>query len=203
MTPNENQPAGISPEAQVSGDATVTGEVSIGAGARIMAGARLVAEPGASITIGRSTIVLENAVLRATERQSLTIGDHCLIGPNTHVVGATVADEVFIATGASVFHGAVLEAGSEVRINAVVHLRTRLPAGTTVPIGWIAVGDPARLLPLDQHDEIWKLQEPLDFPGYVYGVDRSSPHPMQDITRAMSRRLDARSGVTSVSSRRL
>lgn len=193
MTANRDQHARVDPEAKVSRDATVTGDVSIGAGSRIMAGARLIAEPGGSITIGNSTIVLENAVLRATGRQSLTIGSHCLIGPNAHVVGATVADEVFIATGASVFHGAVLETGSEVRINAVVHLRSRLASGTTVPIGWIALGDPASLFPPEQHDEIWRLQEPLDFPGYVYGVDRSSPHPMRDITRVMSRRLDMQS----------
>ena len=32
--------------------------------------------------------------------------------------------------------------GSLVRTNAVVHLRTSLPAGTVVPLGWVAIGDP-------------------------------------------------------------
>jgi hypothetical protein len=44
---------------------------------------------------------------------------------------------------------------SEVRINAVVHVNTRLPAGTTVPIGWIAVGDPAELFDPSRHDAYW------------------------------------------------
>jgi len=55
-----------------------------------------------------------------------------------------------------------------------VHLRSRLPAYTTVPIGWIAVGDPANLFPPDQHEAIWKIQEPLNFPQFVYGVERAA-----------------------------
>ena len=39
-----------------------------------------------------------------------------------------LADEVFVATGASVFHGAVLVTGTEVRINGVVHLKARVVA---------------------------------------------------------------------------
>ena len=41
-----------------------------------------------------------------------------------------------------------------------------------VPLNWIAVGNPARILPPDQHDEIWAVQKQLDFPRYVFGVDR-------------------------------
>jgi hypothetical protein len=41
-----------------------------------------------------------------------------------------------------------------------------------VPIGWVAVGDPVQILPPDQHDRIWQVQEPLNFPLTVYGLDR-------------------------------
>jgi carbonic anhydrase/acetyltransferase-like protein (isoleucine patch superfamily) len=61
------------------------------------------------------------------------------------VTGAELEDEVFIATGAAIFHGAHLGRGSEVRVHGTVHLRTRLEPGATVPIGWVAVGDPARI----------------------------------------------------------
>ena len=44
-----------------------------------------------------------------------------------------------------------------------------------MPIGWVAVGDPARVLPPGEHEQIWAAQEPLDFPGTVYGVDRGTP----------------------------
>ena len=182
----------IDPDAWVAPDATVAGDVRICAGSRIMNGARLVAEGGSTIRIGRNCIVLENAVIRATSRHDCKIGDHCLIGPNTHVVGAEIEDEVFIATGAAVFHGAQVGHGSEVRVNGTVHLRTRLEPGSTVPIGWVAVGEPARILSADQHEAIWTIQKPLDFPGFVYGVDRNAPDVMKTITQRLSESLGER-----------
>jgi carbonic anhydrase/acetyltransferase-like protein (isoleucine patch superfamily) len=179
----------IDPDAWVALDATVCGDVTIGAGTRIMHGARLVAEAGGSIRIGLNCIVLENAVVRATANHPCTIGDHCLVGPNCHVVGAAIGDEVFIATGAAVFHDAVVGERAVIRINGTVHLRSRLEAGATVPIGWIAVGDPAEILPPDRHDAIWALLKPLDFPGFVYGFDRETPDLMRAVTARLSERL--------------
>ncbi|RFB80540.1 gamma carbonic anhydrase family protein [Methylovirgula sp. 4M-Z18] len=184
-----NQIPRISPDAWVAADASVSGDVTIGPGARIMHGARIIAESGGSITIGRNCIVLENAVIRATSSHPCRIGDHCLIGPNSHVVGADIADEVFVATGASIFHGASVGEGAEIRINGIVHLRSRLAAGATVPIGWVAVGDPAEILSPDRHDEIWAKQKPLDFPQFVYGIDRNTPHIMREITGRLSAKL--------------
>lgn len=37
-----------------------------------------------------------------------------------------------------------------------------------------AVGDPARILPPEQHDNIWAIQRELDFPGTVYGASRDT-----------------------------
>lgn len=82
------------------------------------------------------------------------VGDHCLIGPNAHVKGALLEDQVFVATGAAMFHAAKIGSGAEIRIHATVHIRTRLEPGATVPIGWVAVGDAARILLPDRHDEI-------------------------------------------------
>jgi hypothetical protein len=76
------------------------------------------------------------------------------------------------STGAAVFHAARLGKGSEVRINGVVHLKTHLAAGETVPIGWIAVGNPAQVLPPGEHERIWHIQKLLDFPLTVYGIER-------------------------------
>jgi hypothetical protein len=85
--------------------------------------------------------------------------------------------------------------GAEVRINGVVHLRTRLPAHSTVPIGWVDVGSPARILPPDKHNEIWTIQEPLNFPKYVYGVDRAPPgkSSMREIAQKRSKMLASHS----------
>ncbi|AKJ29162.1 gamma carbonic anhydrase family protein [Caldimonas brevitalea] len=182
----------IHPTAYVAPNAVVCGDVTVGPGCRILFGAQVVAE-GGSIVLGRDVIVMENAVLRATARHSLRIGDHCLVGPQAHVVGCTVEDEVFIATGASVFHAAHVGRGSEVRINAVVHLKTELPSGSTVPIGWVAVGQPAEILPAHEHERIWALQKPLDFPLTVYGLDRSDAD-MVKITRGLSEALASHLG---------
>lgn len=179
----------IDVEAWVAPDATLVGDVTLGPGVRVLYGARLVCEGGGSIRVGRAGIVMENAVVRAGARHSCTIGDHCLIGPNAHVTGATLEDEVFVATGAAIFHGAVVGRGSEIRVNGTVHLRTRLAPGSTVPIGWVAVGDPAKILPPDRHDEIWAIQEPLNFPEWVYGFDRSTPDLMREVTERLSANL--------------
>jgi hypothetical protein len=53
-----------------------------------------------------------------------------------------------------------------------VHIRTRLPPDAVVPLGWIAVGDPAEILPPEAHERIWEIQRKLDFPRYVFGVER-------------------------------
>lgn len=87
-----------------------------------------------------------------------------------------------MATGAAVFPGAVLGAGSEVRIGAVVQVNTELEPGTTVPINWVAVGTPERLFSPDRHDEIWAIQRELDFPGTVYGISRTAT-PRQRMER--------------------
>ena len=60
------------------------------------------------------------------------------------------------------------------RIHGVVQVNTVLEPGSVVPIGWIAVGDPAQILPPDRHDDIWAIQRELDFPGTVYGIQRGT-----------------------------
>lgn len=173
--------------ATVTPTAVVCGQVRIGKNTRIMYGATVIAE-GGEIVIGDNCVILENAVLRSTVRHSLHIGNECLIGPHAHVVGCTVEDHVFIATGATVFHGARLCEGSEVRINGVVHLKSTLPRNATVPINWVALGDPAMIFPPDQHDEIEAVQRPLNFPLFAYGVDRkaSGESNMLEISHMMT-----------------
>ena len=171
----------IHPLARIASTAVLEGDVRVGAHARILHGAILTATDGV-IELGAHTIVMEQAVLRASARFPLTIGDHCLVGPHASISGAEIGSEVFLATGSSVFPGAVIGRRSEVRINGVVQLRTVLAEGTTVPIGWIAVGDPAQLFSPDRHDELWAVQRELDFPGFVFGVDREDPDVMVRLT---------------------
>ncbi|MGK3120061.1 gamma carbonic anhydrase family protein [Pseudomonas corrugata] len=178
----------IAPTARIASSAVLEGNVSIGAGTVIGHGAVLVAEGGA-LMIGENCIVMENAVIRSTAHDDCHIGNHVMVGPHCHLTGCRIEDEVFVATGASVFNGARLGKGSEVRINGVVHIKTVLEAGTTVPIGWIAVGDPAQLFSPDQHDQIWDVQKDLDFPRYVFGVDRESEGVVRQMMERYARFL--------------
>jgi len=171
----------INPLARIASTAVLEGDVRVGAHARILHGAILCAYDGV-IEVGAHTIVMEQAVLRASARFPLTIGDHCLVGPHVSVSGAEIGSEVFLATGAAVFPAAVVGRRSEVRINGVVQLRTVLAEGTTVPIGWIAVGNPTQLFSPERHDELWAVQRELDFPGFVFGVDREDPDVMVRLT---------------------
>lgn len=164
----------IDPTVRLAPNAVVCGDVQIGANTSIGFGAVLTAESG-PIVIGRNCVVMDTAVLRGVRKAPLHIGSNVLIGPRAYLCGCRLGNDVFVATGAAIFNGAHVGEGSEVRINGVVHLRTVLAPGTTVPIGWVAVGDPARVLPPGAHDEIWAVQGPLDFPRHVFGVDRSAP----------------------------
>jgi gamma-carbonic anhydrase len=145
------------------------GDVEVGADCRILFGAVLTAADG-PVRLGERCIVMENAVLRGRAAHPVRLGDGVLVGPHAHVNGAEVGDGAFIATGASLFPGSRLGARAELRINAVLHVNSTLPEGAEVPIGWVAVGDPATMLPPGAHDEIWEIQRTLDFAGTVTGL---------------------------------
>jgi gamma-carbonic anhydrase len=162
----------VSESAYVAPTAVLCGDVTVGPDSRILFGAVLTAE-GGSVTTGARCIVMENAVVRGRESHPVELGDHVLVGPHAHVNGARVENEVFLATGVSVFPGARIGHGSEVRIGAVVHVNSNLREGTTVPIGWIAVGDPAELFPPDAHEQLWPIQRSMDFPRTVFGLERT------------------------------
>ncbi len=163
----------VDPDAWVSPAAIVSGAVTIGSGSRVLPGAVVSAEDG-EVVIGADVIVMEHALIRGRAGHPVRIGDAVMIGPHTHVNGAVVEDEAFVATGASLFPGSRVGAGAEIRINAVVQVNTLVAPGAVVPIGWIAVGDPAQLFSADRHEEIWAIQRELDFPGTVYGVGRET-----------------------------
>jgi len=163
----------VDPTAYVAPNAVLCGDVHVGPGARILFGAVLTAEDG-RVDVGARCIVMEHAVLRGRERHPLTLGDDVLVGPHAHLNGTTVADGAFLATGSALFPGSRVGRGAEVRINGVVQVNTVLPDDAVVPIGWIAVGDPAQILPPQAHDEIWAVQRELDFQGTVYGLARDA-----------------------------
>ncbi|UCC73973.1 MAG: gamma carbonic anhydrase family protein [Gemmatimonadota bacterium] len=161
----------IDPTAVIAPTAVISGAVTIGPRAHVSFGAVILGDES-PVAVGEQTVIRENVVIRASTRHPVRIGSYVLIGARSALYGCTIDDEVFLATGVTIFHGAHVGRGAEVRVNGVVHVNTVIPAGITVPIGWVAVGDPAEVLPPGEHERIWAVQEAMDFPATAYGVER-------------------------------
>lgn len=191
----------IDETAYIAPNATICGDVTIGKNTRIMFGVQIIAE-NSSIRIGNNCIVLENAVIRGTYELPVTIQDNCLIGPNSHLAGCTIEENVFLATGVSIFHGARIKKGAEIRVNGIVHLRTIFPENETLPIGWVAVGSPMQMFSPDKHKEIWEIQKKLDFPNLVYNISKRDDlgHINKQLCYTMSKRLKEHKNDTIIES---
>ncbi len=187
---HQGQQPHVHASAYIAPTATVCGDVTIGEDCRVLFGAVITAE-GGPVVVGAQSVIMENAVIRGTARHPVRLGAHVLVGPRAYLTGCTVDDDVFLATGVTIFNGAHLGARSEVRINGVVHLKTYLPPDSLVPIGWVAIGDPAQVLPPDEHAKIWAIQEPLNFPRQVFGLERAPQGEtiMPELTRRYTRYL--------------
>jgi carbonic anhydrase/acetyltransferase-like protein (isoleucine patch superfamily) len=163
----------VDPSAYVAPTAVLCGDVRIGPESRVLFGAVVTAEDGL-VEIGARCVVMENALVRGRATHPARLGDDVLVGPHAHVNGSEVGSGCFLATGCSLFPGSRLGRDTEVRINGVVHVNSVLGDEALVPIGWVAVGNPARAIAPWDHEEIWRIQEALDFPTTVYGLPRSA-----------------------------
>jgi carbonic anhydrase/acetyltransferase-like protein (isoleucine patch superfamily) len=162
----------VHPEAYVAPTAVLSGQVSIGAGSCIMHGAVLAAE-GGPVQVGAGCVIMENAVLRGTPRHRLVIGDRVLAGPHAQLTGCGIADEVFIAGGAMVLPGAHLGQAASVGAGAVVHLGAIVALRARIPVGWVAVGDPACCYPPGQAEAVAAgvAEAGWSFFPFMLGVD--------------------------------
>jgi carbonic anhydrase/acetyltransferase-like protein (isoleucine patch superfamily) len=175
--------------AVVAPTAVLSGDVTLGTNVVVSFGAAILGDDG-PVVVGPGTIIRENVVVRAGSDHPVRIGANVLIGAQSALYGCTVDDEAFLATGVTVFHGAKIGTRAEVRIRGVVHVNSVLSPGAVVPIGWIAVGDPAAVFPPSEHNRIWAIQQTLDFPGTVYGVERL-PNGMIDMRLVTERAVTA------------
>jgi gamma-carbonic anhydrase len=163
----------IHESAYVAPTAVLSGDVVVGEGCSVLFGAVLTAESESRIELKRRAIVMDNAVVRARVGFDVVIGRNSLIGPHAHVNGCEIGDNVFVATGAAIFPGARVDDHAEIRVGAVLHVNSHLTEGAMVPIGWIALGDPAESFPPSAHEDFARFQEELDFPGTVYMLKRA------------------------------
>ena len=186
----------IHESAFIAPNALICGDVSIGPKTQVAFGAVISAE-GGSVVIGAQSIVRDNVVIRGTSGHQVQIGDCVLIGARSALYGCIVEDEAFLATGVTIFHGARIGKGAEVRINGVVHVNSALPPNGLVPIGWVAVGNPAQVLAPNEHERIWAIQKDLRFVQTVYRVeplpggssDEAERADMKEITRHVAENL--------------
>jgi gamma-carbonic anhydrase len=163
----------VHPSAYVAPTAVLCGDVRIGPDSRVLFGAIITAEDG-TVEIGARCVVMENALIRGRARHATVLGDDVLVGPHAHLNGTRVGDGAFLATGCALFPGSRVGRGAEVRIHGIVQVNSVIEDEGIIPIGWIAVGDPAQTLSPDRHDDIWAIQSTLDFPGTVYGISRGT-----------------------------
>ncbi len=169
----------VHPGAYVAPTAVLSGQVHIGRGSCVLHGAVLTAD-GGPVEIGANCVVMEHAVLRGTPQHPLVVGDHVLAGPHSYLTGCRIGDEVFIATGAMVFNGAHMGRASSVALCGAVHVRCVVPPATRIPIGWVAVGDPARLYPPGEAQEIRAgIEEAGGFLPFVFGADPGADRGQQ------------------------
>jgi gamma-carbonic anhydrase len=125
--------------------AVLCGGVTLGERARVLHGAVLTAEDG-EIWIGDDVLIMENALVCGRARHPVSAANAVLIGPHTHVNGATIEEEVFIATAASLFPGSVAGRRSE-RINSVLHVTPSSLLRRSFP----SVGSPQVIQPSSSH----------------------------------------------------
>lgn len=186
----KNKPV-VADTAVIAPTAVISGDVHIGAGTVVLAGA-VVTSQGAPVHIGEFCVIMENSVIRGAGIHPTTLGNYVLVGPNAHVTGATIGPKVFVATGSAVFNGAILEEGTLVAINAVVHIGAECPPGTVVPIGHIAVGTPARVVSPVDAPAVAKELAAIGFTRFVFGFEEKSladPTAIEELCRRYSRAL--------------
>ena len=131
----------VDTSAFVAPTAVLVGRVLVGPGARVMYGAVLDSE-GSRVEIGPTSIICENAVLRATavgeEERPVLLGDHVFVGPHATLLGCTVEAACYVATAATILQGAILGTGAVAAVGALVHANTVVPSEYFVP-GWVTV----------------------------------------------------------------
>jgi len=161
----------IHPSAYVAPTATISGDVTVGSGCAILHGAVITAE-GAPLTIGSDCVVMENTVIKSSGGSAtqfpVKIGDRCIVGPSAYVVGATIGNGCFIASGTRVFNGAIMEDGSGVALGGIVHVNAHLGKNVSVPMQHIAYGNPAKIVPPEKAAE---AARDLNFYENVFNIE--------------------------------
>jgi carbonic anhydrase/acetyltransferase-like protein (isoleucine patch superfamily) len=134
----------IDPTAFVHPDAVVIGDVRIGPESSVWPNAVLRGDNG-YIEIGARTSIQDGTVIHCTHHEPTVIGDECTVGHLAHLEGCRVGRLSLIGSGSVVLNGA--RVGDE----ALVAAGALVGPGKEVPSGHRAIGVPARISELVEH----------------------------------------------------
>jgi len=128
----------IAPDAWVHPDAVVIGNVTLGPGASVWPTAVLRGDYG-RIEIGAMSNIQDGTIIHCTDSEPTVIGEHCIVGHNAHIEGATIGNGALISSGSIVLNSSVIGEGAVVAAGCLIPPRFELPAGH------MAMGAPAKI----------------------------------------------------------
>lgn len=164
LLPFEGRNPALRETAWVAPGATVVGDVRLGERASVWYGAVLRGDTE-PITIGDHTNIQDGAVLHADPGFPATIGSGCVVGHKAIVHGATVEDGCLIGMNATVLNGARIGEGSVVGAGAVV------PEGREFPPRSLILGIPAKQIGEVSEDQLREIER-----GAAEYVERAAAH---------------------------
>lgn len=164
LLPFEGREPALQETSWVAPGATVVGEVRLGERASVWYGAVLRGDTE-PITVGDRTNIQDGAVLHADPGFPATVGSGCVVGHKAIVHGATVEDGSLIGMNATVLNGARIGAGSVVGAGAVV------PEGREFPPCSLILGIPAKRVGEVSEGQIQEIER-----GATEYVERAAAH---------------------------
>lgn len=165
----------VAASARIAPSAQLVGDIRVGDGCVVDHGAVL-ASSGPPVVLGAGSVVMANAVIRSVggaHRPAFetTIGEDVLVGPLASLVGCTVEDAVYIATGVMVFQGAVVGRGSRLGAGSIAHHGAHLAPQSRLGMRQFAVAHDGRAVITGDLEHARELLAKADFFGRVFGDD--------------------------------
>lgn len=169
----------MAPTARIAPSAQLAGDVQVGDGCVIDHGAVLLSG-GPPIVLGAGSVVMANAVVRSVGGHhrpgfATRIGRDVLVGPLAALVGCTVEDAAYIATGAMVFQDVVVGRASRLGAGSIAHVGARLPPHSRLGMRQYAVAADGAAVITGDLDHARELLARADF------FDRVFDHGEQDL----------------------
>lgn len=160
----------------VASTASVVGDVSMGEMSSAWYGAVLRGDQN-TITIGRNSALLENAVVGSAKGSPTQIGSEVVVSPGASVTGAHIGD------GAMIGMGAVVQPRARIGNDSFIDAGAVVVAGTVVPPGTLWTGAPARQLRALKPEEMSYLRTMATLYGELsqrhYEQERKAPREVE------------------------